>query len=88
MRTGSSVRSAGSFVLDLARALCCWISTVSFSPSVSSMSGSSPPAATSSPNSRSETGRARAGWAASSGSPGDNPGFHRQQTLALQLFAS
>ena len=37
--------------------------------------------------SRSETGRGRAGRAASSGSPGDNPGLHREQTLALQLFA-
>jgi hypothetical protein len=36
--------------------------------------------------SRSETGCASA--AASSDSPWDHPGLHRQQTLALQLFAS
>ena len=40
MRTGSSVRSAGSLAPDLAGTGCCWTSTSSFSPSASS-SGSS-----------------------------------------------
>ena len=41
MRTGSSVRSAGSLAPDLAGTDRCWISTNSFSPSVSSSSRSS-----------------------------------------------